>query len=532
MVWRVPAVLGHVQGVGMATEATGSQAVRVLGLWDFRAGSDQTTAAFKARVAQLEADGDFERDQGTLVSEFSVSDAPMADAQVIAALGNQVPEGGHEIFQIRVEPDGAVGVLHCQGGSKAVLCTPTSFARPADKLCLSYSWDAAGGAHLSAFNMSTQKTETAGSDAQGLTLDVKELRSGADCGEDAEIGHPDIEQYVLLDTAVSGPVKAIHPSMIAGGLFHTDLSDTRIQAGEGDETVFSGSGSDTALTRACGDTLISNDETGQGGVAATSPRDDDGNIGTGVPGGDILALTETARASATGTRFEVKYNEDDPNRGVVTFFDADGHATGTTEFSNIERIVPCFTPGTLIATPKGERKVEDLQVGDRVITRDNGIQEIRWVGRRTLSGSELTRAAHLQPVLIREGALSAGLPERDMLVSPNHRMLVANDKTALYFEEREVLVAAKHLTGLKGVDPVEIAEVTYIHFMFDQHEVVLSDGAWSESFQPGDQSLAGMGNAQRNEIFEIFPELKTEAGRESYNSARRSLKKHEARLLM
>ena len=103
-----------------------------------------------------------------------------------------------------------------------------------------------------------------------------------------------------------------------------------------------------------------------------------------------------------------------------------------------DRVTPCFTPGTLIATPRGERLVENLQVGDRVITRDNGIQEIRWFGHNAMGPQDLSHASHLQPVLIRQGALGNGLPERDMMVSPNHRVLVANDKTALYFEDREV----------------------------------------------------------------------------------------------
>ncbi len=208
-----------------------------------------------------------------------------------------------------------------------------------------------------------------------------------------------------------------------------------------------------------------------------------------------------------------------------------GDVTGTLVFSEIENVVPCFTPGTLIATPKGERRVEDLAVGDRVITRDNGIQEIRWIGTRALSGEELVAAENLRPVLIRAGALGNGLPERDMMVSPNHRVLVANDRTALYFEDREVLVAAKHLTGLDGVDVVDASGVTYIHFMFAQHEVVLSDGTWSESFQPGDQTLAGLVDEQREEIYMLFPELKTTEGVAAYQSARRSLKKHEAKVL-
>jgi hypothetical protein len=67
--------------------------------------------------------------------------------------------------------------------------------------------------------------------------------------------------------------------------------------------------------------------------------------------------------------------------------------------------------------------------------------------------------------------------------------------------------------------------------MFERHEVVLADGAWTESFQPGDYTLKGMGNAQRQEIFELFPELKTAEGVADYQAARRTLKKHEAALL-
>ncbi|NHX27420.1 type I secretion protein, partial [Escherichia coli] len=104
-------------------------------------------------------------------------------------------------------------------------------------------------------------------------------------------------------------------------------------------------------------------------------------------------------------------------------------------------------------------------------------------------------------------------------------------RTALYFEEHEVLVAAKHLINNKGIQTVTPISATYIHFMFDQHEVVLADGAWTESFQPGDYTLKGMGNSQRNEIFELFPELKSQDGLDDYVAARKTLKKHEARLL-
>ncbi|NIZ15042.1 Hint domain-containing protein [Phaeobacter sp. HF9A] len=308
--------------------------------------------------------------------------------------------------------------------------------------------------------------------------------------------------------------------LITGG----DGDDT-IDAGIDDDTVDGGAGNDV-ITGGEGEDVLSGGDDRDTFLGATAGDNIDG--GAGGDDYDVLDLT--------GLNWEYASRTEDADgnsfSGTINLLDDDDNVTGSFEFSEIEQVVPCFTPGTLIATPRGERLVEDLEVGDRVITRDNGIQAIRWVGHRQLDGAALVGAAHLQPVLIRQGALGNGLPERDMMVSPNHRVLVANDKTALYFEDREVLVAAKHLTGLEGVDAVETSAVTYIHFMFDQHEVVLSDGAWTESFQPGDLTLRGLDNAQRNEIFEIFPELKTAAGKESYAAARRSLKKHEAKLLV
>ncbi len=193
--------------------------------------------------------------------------------------------------------------------------------------------------------------------------------------------------------------------------------------------------------------------------------------------------------------------------------------------------VACFTPGTKIATPKGERRVENLKAGDKVITRDNGIQEIRWAGAKPMTWKQLAANAHLKPVLIQAGSLGNGLPETDMMVSPNHRIMVSNDRTALYFQDREVLVSAKHLAGNQGVQQVETMGTTYLHLMFDNHEMVLANGTWTESFQPGDYTLKAVGNAQRTEIFELFPELATPQGRQDYLSARHTVSEQEARVL-
>lgn len=286
---------------------------------------------------------------------------------------------------------------------------------------------------------------------------------------------------------------------------HGDIGDDTLTGGAGADTQFGGDDRDTFTGTTPGDSI----DGGEGGIDY-----------------DTLDLSNWGKSLTN-----IIFDPTNPENGIVEFLDAQGNIVGTLTFENIENIVPCFTPGTAIATPQGERAVEDLKVGDRVVTRDNGIQEIRWIGHRTLDYGQLAAHEHLKPVLITQGSLGDGLPERDMLVSPNHRLLVANERTMLYFEEHEVLVAAKHLSNSRTIRPVQTLGVTYVHFMCDRHEVVLANGCWTESFQPGDQSLNGLGNAQRNEIFEIFPELEGVDGRKSYQSARRTLKRYEASLL-
>jgi len=307
-----------------------------------------------------------------------------------------------------------------------------------------------------------------------------------------------------------------------------EMGDDRLFGDEGNDTLNGGLGNDI-LTGGAGLDLLSGDADRDDFIVG-SAADGAGDTVYGGDGGDDYDRLILTGAAPYRLRDVVEDSDGNGIDGRVEFLDAAGNVTGSLSFTNIEEIVPCFTPGTLIATPRGEVPAEHLQAGDRVITRDNGIQEIRWVGQKQLGWKDLAANPHLKPVLIRQGSLGNGLPERDMMVSPNHRMLVANDRTALYFDEHEVLVSAKHLAG-QGIQSIDSIGTTYIHFMFDRHEVVLGNGAWTESFQPGDYTLKGMGNAQRSEIFELFPELKTEAGLNDYQAARRTLKRHEALLL-
>ncbi|MDN3711604.1 Hint domain-containing protein [Paracoccus cavernae] len=171
-------------------------------------------------------------------------------------------------------------------------------------------------------------------------------------------------------------------------------------------------------------------------------------------------------------------------------------------------MIVCFTRGTLIETEYGLRAIEDLKAGDRVYTRDNGLKPISWIGASKLTGAALAAKANLRPIRIKAGALAPKVPSADLMVSPQHRILVRSKLAQRMFGTDEVLVAAKQLLQIEGIDIVEgLSEVEYFHMLFDQHEIVLSNGAETESLYTGKQALKSLGAAAREEIFAIFPEL-------------------------
>lgn len=171
-------------------------------------------------------------------------------------------------------------------------------------------------------------------------------------------------------------------------------------------------------------------------------------------------------------------------------------------------IAVCVARGTSIAVPGGQKPVEQLQSGDLVLTHDGQAKPVRWVGSRKLSKPELEDAPHLQPIRIDKGAFGAGLPNRTLTVSPQHRVLVSGWKAQLYFGQDENLAPAKSLiNGLNVRRYLPEDGVEYFHVLFNRHEVMQTNGLWTESFFPGDRSIAGLENDTRRELLCLFPEL-------------------------
>ena len=202
-----------------------------------------------------------------------------------------------------------------------------------------------------------------------------------------------------------------------------------------------------------------------------------------------------------------------------------GHATLTdgsvVNFSNIEQIV-CFVSRTHIATVNGPHQIETLQSGDLVLTRDHGPQPVRWISCTTAPA-----VADLAPIQISRGQFGA---TRDLLVSPQHRMLYPGASTHFLFGDPEVLVAASHLINDHSIRRQPGGLVTYYHLLPDQHHIIYAEGAATESFYPGDQALSALHDPIRRGLFTSAPDLRY--GRASYGrTARKCLSGVESSIL-
>ncbi|MBO9479325.1 Hint domain-containing protein [Shimia sp. R11_0] len=172
------------------------------------------------------------------------------------------------------------------------------------------------------------------------------------------------------------------------------------------------------------------------------------------------------------------------------------------------RAVICFAKGTLIDTAQGAVPVETLKIGDLLRTATGEICKIRWIGARHVQQGELQQNPKLYPVRIGAGAMGSGLPERDLVVSRQHRIVVSSDIAEQVTGSRNVLIPAIKLTALPDVYVDErLSSIDYFHILFEEHKILCAEGAQAESLFPGPQALQALTSASRDEIYAVFPEL-------------------------
>ncbi|MEC3860805.1 Hint domain-containing protein [Mesobacterium sp. TK19101] len=189
--------------------------------------------------------------------------------------------------------------------------------------------------------------------------------------------------------------------------------------------------------------------------------------------------------------------------------------------------VICFASGTSITTPRGPRQVQDLRPGDWVQTRDNGPQQVLWTGQRRFSTTRLRSFPGLAPVRIRAAAFGTGVPDRDLLVSPRHRILVRSPQAQSIYGQSEVLVAAQDLIDDSRIfRETPRCDITYVHILLNRHEVIVANGVECESFHPDDADPAMLDQSDRERLEQTL-------GQAPYGGhARRVLTRPEAAILL
>lgn len=146
---------------------------------------------------------------------------------------------------------------------------------------------------------------------------------------------------------------------------------------------------------------------------------------------------------------------------------------GFLSIDSLNATLLCFLEGMRIATPEGEKRVEELRAGDTVSTADGGTTTVQWLGQQPVDIAT-ANPARVNPVRIRAGALADGVPARDLLVSPDHAIGIDG-----YLVNASALVNGTTVTREARMPG---STFTYYHVETGTHELLLAEGCAAESY--------------------------------------------------
>ncbi|MBM1311350.1 Hint domain-containing protein [Sulfitobacter mediterraneus] len=413
-----------------------------------------------------------------------------ADAGFTSGTENDNPPDGEGVVQ-SIDP-AAIDAFH--GGNGDTFAVKLSTTLTVDNAgSYTFGVTADDGAHIYIDGVSLISMTGTGSSASASTP----LSTGEHL---IEILYFDQSGTETLDVDLSGPDTGGVPIGLETANLSTSFDDILI-GGTGNDTITGGLGNDTFVYNVGdgADTITDFNAGNTGSIA-----DDDNTNNDFI---DLSGYYDRLSELYADQADDGVLNQSNDGVGKADYSDNTSFGTGSLTFTGASGDnsfytadntgVTCFTSGTSIRTPKGDVLIDDLRIGDLVCTMDNGPQPVRWIGRREVSSKALARDVKLRPVLIPQGMFGA---ERDLLISRQHAVLVDNNR----------LARAIHLTGTKGL-PARIAhgkrEVTYIHLMFDEHQIVFVENVPSESFYPGSNAVKMLTETALGELKQIFPEL-------------------------
>lgn len=294
-----------------------------------------------------------------------------------------------------------------------------------------------------------------------------------------------------------------------------------------DDTYLDGDAYEDEVGDDTNQTVIVNDTSGN--LIASGQYYDEMYYKLEGPGGEIfylevIEINGVAVGIATTTALSpgVSYPEIDSGNVVV-----DEYEDTRIQYSDLDDI-PCFCQGSHLMTDQGEQAVDWIRAGDRVLTKDNGYQTVIWTARSVITVQMLKSNPKLRPVKIAARGIDGAAPAQDLLLSPEHRVLLASAQIELLFGCDEMFAAAKFICdGDQVAQILPEHEISYYHILFENHEAVLADGLWVESFFTGDMALGMLPASKQGQIRDLLGDKV-----DSMKTARPCLKSWEAAMLI
>ncbi|MFV1664481.1 Hint domain-containing protein, partial [Phaeobacter sp. JH18-10] len=324
---------------------------------------------------------------------------------------------------------------------------------------------------------------------------------------------------------------------IIGGDSSEDIygndGDDLITAGAGNDVIFAGTGADTINAGTGNDDIelgsdsdrdiliLQDDFSTSGGTDTVWDFDlTDSGDGTTIDQLDVSGLTDASGNAVNAWDVVVSdTNGDGTGDAILTFPNGESvtligvSPAQVDSASKLNSIgIPCFTAGTMIATPDGETPVEELALGDMVTTLEYGPMPIRWAARSDISYQNALLPEQYVPVRIKPNIL--GNP-RALVVSSQHCILMTNHDAS-----RTFYVRAKHLAEETSLASFARRRntVSYVHILLDQHATLISNNIPSESFYPGPYAVETLSAINRLRLFALIPDLASQPVAKAYGA--------------
>jgi autotransporter-associated beta strand protein len=210
---------------------------------------------------------------------------------------------------------------------------------------------------------------------------------------------------------------------------------------------------------------------------------------------DMNYLTNVLTITEDSATYQLQFDKGDNFAGDFFHLTKDNNGIGSGTLIT-ENQVACYCRGTGIATAHGEVPVERLAIGDLVMTASGALRPIKWIGTRSYGGRFIMGRKDILPICFKAGSLDDNVPTRDLWISPHHAMYFENERGGVLVEAKDLI------NGVSIVQADHVEEVEYFHIELDTHDIIVAEGALSETFID-DDSRAMFHNAE--EYAALYP---------------------------